>query len=218
MKLLTHCLILSCFLSPPATAFFESNQHRYVAPYDLFKTLAHLFPIEQQQREMMPRQCLELSASNRAVTGDSQPLSGQPALSQPSTGFVRWYATCLNAYVNASTKRARDLWQSGKNPAAMISLAGEGVTAWLGKQKRDSLNGFELKWKELPSIDRKNFIHFQIFRMIGPEAVLTDLAYVSSEAELIQLIEKSFDGTESVQSALQRTMFFVAMRDEFLSY
>jgi len=221
MKLIMMILlILGSLQIPTAEASFDSNQRRYLSPYDLFKTLNKLFAISAEQKNSLPGQCLELSTSNRAVLGDSQPAVGRPAMTQPSSGFIRWYAICLTSYIDISMNQASHLWEKNqKKSGSLTALVGPDVMAWLHQQtQQKSVASLAVRWQELKPKDQDQFIRFQISRMIGPESVLTDFGVCTSELDLIRLIEKSFDGTESLQAALQKTMFFLGMRDEFLSY
>ena len=135
------------------------------------------------------RGCSELTESNRAVLGDDSPDTGRPAIAQPSGGFVRWYALCLKEYVDASAGGAA--WPKDLPSSPWSALA---------KSRRDAI------------------LHGEIERLIGPEEVVVGFGAVKNDAELIDAIEGSFDGSEDAPAAVRKARIFLGLRDEFLSY
>ena len=210
-------LVILLAVTGSLQAAFDTNQMRYLSPFDILQTQKTLFPVTADSNAKVAQNCQELDVSNRSVIGDNQPVTGKPAIAHPSGGFMRWYATCLTEYIQASTQQARDYFDAGKKTAPVAYLWGPKFLGWIQTQTRRG-TGWDMSWKHLPAIERETFLNYQIERMIGPETVITDLGLCKSQRELRVLMEKTFEESETVNSALQKSMFFLGMRDEFLTY
>ena len=70
-------------------ASFTEEWSRYPAPDVVLNDLLAKFPAVKF--EVLSEQCRQLVDENRIALGDSDPITGAPAMDQPNTAFVKWY-------------------------------------------------------------------------------------------------------------------------------
>lgn len=184
---------------------FASRQVRYMMPLDLMTLLRVSFPVHL---DSILTNCKELTSDNRSLVGDNSAASGSPVFSEPSSGFVRWYTDCVRAYLRGFEDDETDVEK------AKIFYGSHLVEALPDQQDR-----LRTLFSSLPSDLQKAAVMDQIERLIGPSEIIEDFGYFrDSEALADHLLQLSQVSGQTVPEALREIMFYISVRDEFLSY
>lgn len=181
---------------------FASRQIRYMTPFDLIQLLRVTFPVPDLTQ--VDGDCTKLTDENRGLIGDNSPLTGTPIFDEPSSGFVRWYAGCLNSYLEqyaSQTSNDPKIFY-GETLGAMINSATVPSSVFL----------------DLPADLQKRIVLEIVEKMVGPDEVIADFGYFTGADALADHVLQSLDAKMSVKEAVTRIYFLVGIRDEFLSY
>ena len=184
---------------------FVGKQIRYMMPHELLELLALKLPAPT--REIAP-ECKQLTDANRGLLGDSLPSTGSPIFDQPTSGFVRWYSNCLNA-------RLRSLMSKRTETDALVLF---GPT--LGRRVLADRSIAARRFADLPAAERRQMVLEQIAQMIGPEDVIKDFGFFAGTDELEGHVTRLIDRKPelTVAEAGSKSLFYLSIRDEFLSY
>ena len=184
---------------------FVGKQIRYMMPHELLDLLALKLPAPT--REIAP-ECKQLTDANRGLLGDSLPSTGSPIFDQPTSSFVRWYSNCMNA-------RLRSLASLRTEPDALVLF---GPT--LGNRVLADRSLGSRRFAELPVAERRRMVIEQIAHMIGPEDVIKDFGFFAGTEALADHVSRLIDRKPelTVSDAGAKALFYLSLRDEFLSY
>jgi hypothetical protein len=85
---------------------FQENWSRYPSPDVILNKLRQDFPTANL---MFTSECQVLTKANRSLLGDSQPMTGRPAVDSPNSSFINWYGSCVVSLIQQETNAAAEL-------------------------------------------------------------------------------------------------------------
>jgi hypothetical protein len=94
---LDHLKGLSLLAHLKQNTAFENTWSRSPSPDAILKKFHLDFPFANLAD--IPNDCRALTKDNRSLLGDSDPVSGSPAIDNPNSAFVSWYQGCLTQYI-----------------------------------------------------------------------------------------------------------------------
>jgi len=191
MKMVKYKLIkvlLLLVIAQSSYADFSQNQVRYLSVKDIELTFMNIYNSKQSNCS------LENKAKSNAF-GYSSPVTGKPISKKPNFNFLNTYMQCLRELLKEADPK--------KILTGNLSLSG---------LKR---------YTDISEDDLKQAIKLQINKLIGPESVIKSYGYLKSEDQLIELIMNAVKDNNSIITVfdfMKEAIYFISLRDEFLSY
>ncbi len=191
------------FAAPKVT--FKDSYLRYFSGHDLFRLLHQKFP----DADLASTQdCRSLTANNRGLVGDQNPVNGEPMYQGPSVAFAKWYVKCVmiaatsELTVSATKPHGFDSF-FGKKAMGLISTTPYAAVV----EKPDTITWATLS-PEIQTEVVANLLHFYIGR-----GILENESGISKK-----LLVAVQDKTLSTAAALKQLILFITTQDEFLTY
>ena len=193
---------------------FSPKQIRYFTPFDLMAVFHQIFPAGEVGYGVTG--CYSLSEVDRPVIGDALPSTGEPAIGEPSFGFVVWVSRCLQGM----TKATYDPLVF--TPESERFAYGPDFFAWR-EQAVPGQQIAHLPWRSVPTAIQDGFLAKEILRMVGPDDVIRDFGNFASVADFAR--DRSLKGRAATAASpptvaefAEAFAFAVGLSDEFLSY
>jgi hypothetical protein len=220
LKTLTALIALTgslAFATPKIT--FQDSQTRYLSGHDLFRLFAQHFPLTAESTGAILRgkevkdplalispDCIRFGDTNRGALGDSNPATGEPIYRTASSAYVRWYTGCLRAAIST------ELYLAGKQPGQLVRFYGEALKGGDRKINETLVTAPDsILWNKISEPMKKGILLHLLHLYIGPGILNDEGAFVKSAASAL-------DENLSVEAALKKAIFYIAMREEFLTY
>jgi len=220
-------VLLLLFVAHTASASFLETSKRYVSPKDMFTLLAQKFPLlNEPKAQTIKNSCWVIGGNNVIGGGNTNliglvnPALGVPAITQPSSGFVRFWGDCADRIVN--------------NQFHELTLKPADEQLWRRFWAQSILDRFRdrtkpadpfhklktLDWDGLSNRNKDDQIRFLVEEFIGPNAVIADMKLVKGTDELVELIKQSITGGAGVKifDANKQVILAVILREEFITY
>lgn len=184
----------------PRASAFDHLFKRYLSDQDLLRVLQQKFP--NPGNSVIETACKSFSGtdaealSRRNALGASNPGTGEPAMSGPNPGFMRWYSHCLKQYIDADTAHMETDATKRRYFGKIIPYDAD-----------------SLMWNTWTSYQQKEAVIYLIHRFIGPGIVADEAALAR---KLMQNANKM--NQASVKAALAQIAYLICMRDDFLTY
>jgi len=191
MNTVNHKLIkilVILFISSSTFADFSTKQVRYHSVKDIQLNLKNIFPSAQAE-------CLTESPRTSIAFGYSSPVTGKPVSKKPNFNFINTYMQCMKSILIQVT--AEDLLPGDSSLSAYANP--------------DTVDQEELR----------KAVKYQINKLVGPEVVIKSYGYLASEKEFIDLIMQTVKESQSINTVtdfIRESVYFISLRDEFLSY
>ena len=201
---LSGCLRLNLPIeaSGEAPRAFAQKQIRYMGPGELIDLMQAVFPVRDIQ--YISGDCTSLTPANRGLVGDIMPSTGSPIFDHPTDNFVNWYAGCLNARLSFMKLESHEIYYGASLSTAL----------------KEYEYTFATPFRELPAELRRTMVLEHIEHVIGPSDIVADFGWFADSGALadhvLALIERNEAMT--VEEAAGRSLYLLALRDEFLSY
>lgn len=161
--------------------------------------------------------CKILTDNNRSLLGDSDPLTGAPAVDHPNSTFVNWYTNCLASYIKSEDQGLTG-WVYTKQPDGSMSANQKNMKIEEFRRffssavideclKNDdpygslkdptgtvNVSSFTCRWTSLSAEVKSGFARQLLEKFIGPEEVILDLELAESENALAAVMIDEVDG------------------------
>lgn len=173
-------------------ASFSEDWSRYPSPDTILSTLAWQFPLAALDK--MPSGCVIDTEDSHTTLGGNVPLTGDPAISNPNSGFIVWYMGCTKSFI---TLERDGFYLAYKSDAAkaletymtpkMRNLCLISSNPSTGEASHPTL----CPWSSLDVKARRAAIVEEIEKLIGPEDVIRDSGIAPSIEEFAKRIDEA---------------------------
>ncbi len=184
---------------------FKDSYLRYLSGHDFFRVLNQKFPDAQYGNNA---DCMAFSNSNRGITGDLNPATGDPMYRGPSVTFVKWYIKCVMLAVGSQFD------QSLAKASGMEPFFGKKALQMLSTQPYAAVvtSPKSVTWMTLsPDIQTQivnNLFEYYVGRNI-----------IQNQDELCKkMLTATQDKSLTTFDALKQLVLLVTTQDEFLTY
>lgn len=195
MSLVNHrykFIVLIALISMNVFADFKRNQVRYLSFKDLQLNLIKDFGLEKNK-------CIGTERQLGFAFAYPNPSTGKPISSKPNFNFLNSYTKCLSTMV--------------------ITLDNEDLL--LGEELKNTYD-LDANVESFKDEDFLKIIEFQTLRLVGTESVLKSYGHVQNLEEFKQIIlttiKKKYNPYFNLKTLTRDIIYFISLRDEYLSY